>query len=356
MTPRGRSKLLVAALRGAVLVAVFLGLTLVACGSSDDATSRLSGDVTATPARAATPPMASTAAPAFPVTVTHKLGTAELKAAPRRVVTLSVMDLDAAVALGVTPVATTRDVYNPSGVPIWLSGRIDPGTTTLLPAGTEVPFEQIAALNPDLILATGSFAVEQAFGTLSRIAPTIAYQTLPAGESWQERLHVIGTALGRSQQAAQVIAETEQTIQATKARYPALQGKTFSLSLLYAPGQIATIYSEKDFAVQFFQQLGLIVAPTLATLHPFSATNTSGAVSFEQMALLDADLLIMSYNNDELRRSLEENPLFQSLAAVQQHRYVTVDLETVAALRFPAALNIPWTLQQLTPAFALISP
>lgn len=62
-----------------------------------------------------TPPPAEGPAPsgAFPVTITHAFGTATIEAAPARIVALGKMDAEAAVVLGVPPVATSfgLDVY-----------------------------------------------------------------------------------------------------------------------------------------------------------------------------------------------------------------------------------------------------
>jgi hypothetical protein len=45
---------------------------------------------------------------AFPVAIKNKFGTAEIKAAPKRVVVVGLVEQDALLALGVTPVATTE--------------------------------------------------------------------------------------------------------------------------------------------------------------------------------------------------------------------------------------------------------
>lgn len=75
-----------------------------------------------------------------------------------------------------------------------------------------------------------------------------------------------------------------------------------------------------------------------------------GERSLEQLAILDADLVVMAHATPELKASLESSSLLASLSAYQRKRYFSVDSETIAALRFPTVLNIPWTLEKLGPA------
>jgi iron complex transport system substrate-binding protein len=72
------------------------------------------------------------------------------------------------------------------------------------------------------------------------------------------------------------------------------------------------------------------------------------------VALLDADVVVMSYSTPALKESFEGSPLFSGLNAVKNKRYYALDGETIAALRFPTPLKIPWTLDKLAPFFATI--
>jgi len=130
------------------------------------------------------------------------------------VVTLGLVDHDAGLALGVVPVALTAGEYstgNPYGVWPWAQDRLGAATPQVLP-DTEINFERVAALQPDLILAVYSGIGRSDFDTLSKIAPTVAqsgqwgdYQT-----PWSEMTRMIGAALGRSDQAEATIAAVEQ--------------------------------------------------------------------------------------------------------------------------------------------------
>lgn len=73
-------------------------LTIAACGTSPPAAQ-------GPPAATETTPSADAA---FPVTIEHRYGSTTIPDEPQRVVTVGLTDHDAALALGVTPVATTE--------------------------------------------------------------------------------------------------------------------------------------------------------------------------------------------------------------------------------------------------------
>jgi iron complex transport system substrate-binding protein len=93
-------------------------------------------------------PSAPPTATAFPVTVTHKLGSAVIPQQPKRIVALSPQDADITVALGVLPVAMTKYLYGTeNGRTRWLSSKPGVATVELLDedhAGT-VSLEKVAA-------------------------------------------------------------------------------------------------------------------------------------------------------------------------------------------------------------------
>ncbi len=108
-------------------------------------------------------PASSTPAGDFPVRVEHLFGTTEIPRAPQRVVALSTTDTDAAPALGVPPVLAPAAYGAESGVPApWLAEVIDGADVRVLgtpggdQGGSDLPFEQIAAVGPDVILGMNS--------------------------------------------------------------------------------------------------------------------------------------------------------------------------------------------------------
>lgn len=92
------------------------------------------------------------------VTVDHKYGSTEIPGSPRRVVTVGLVDHDAVLALGVKPVAITAGEWAaafPNGVAPWAQDHLGNAKPEVLP-DSEINFEKIAALKPDLITASYS--------------------------------------------------------------------------------------------------------------------------------------------------------------------------------------------------------
>ncbi|MGO1182987.1 MAG: ABC transporter substrate-binding protein [Micrococcaceae bacterium] len=139
----------------------------------------------------------SGAAEAGQRSVEHARGTAEVPESPQRVVVLEPVELDTAVALGVTPVGAAV-ASNVAGVPEYLD------VDGVEPLGTvpEPDLEAIAALEPDLIMGTES-RHSQLFEQLQAIAPTVFMET--QADPWQDNVLLIGEALGQREEAQQLL-------------------------------------------------------------------------------------------------------------------------------------------------------
>ncbi|MEV0208753.1 iron-siderophore ABC transporter substrate-binding protein [Streptomyces sp. NPDC050788] len=324
-----------------------LSLTLIAglaaCGSVKDD----DGD-------SATDAAKAESSSAFPVTIKHKFGDTKISAAPKRVVVIGnggTDDVDALYALGVTPVAVSKDSFASDGVYPWLKDRIDTKRTKLLDTVNGVDYEQVAALQPDLILATSDFTLDKDYKKLSAVAPTIGFATAWGQQTWQQHVQVVGKAVGKEQQAEQVIKDTEAGIDQVKANHPKMAGKTYSLSIGNTPAKIFTIASESDFAAKLMGELGLGLTPSVKNIKTVSGSPT-GELSFEQLDKLDADLVIIAFTTKDLQKAFESSALVKNMSAVKKGDYLVTDVETVSQLRSPSVLGIPWALDNLEPGFA----
>jgi ABC-type Fe3+-hydroxamate transport system substrate-binding protein len=125
-----------------LVIALLVALLGVAgCGSDDD------GE----PSEETTP-----AAAAFPVTIAQADGAVTLESAPQRVIALDFPSADAALALGVVPVGMAEISYLPEGMHRWTADALDGAATEVFTIGDGYPLEEIAALDPDVILAVGN--------------------------------------------------------------------------------------------------------------------------------------------------------------------------------------------------------
>lgn len=136
-------------------------------------------------------------------TITDARGTElEIPAHPRRVVTLSEPTLDAAIALGLRPVATTSG-RGQGGVSSYLAARAR-GIPSVGVLG-QPNIERVAALRPDLILLDGTAVQDMAvIDKLRRLAPT-AYVS-KTGQDWRTAFAATADALNRPAAGTRVLA------------------------------------------------------------------------------------------------------------------------------------------------------
>lgn len=326
------------------LLSVTLIAGLAACGSVKDDDSSSSTDAAKAEASSA----------AFPVTIKHKFGDTKIPSAPKRVVVIGnggTDDIDALYALGVTPIAVSKDTFASDGVYPWLKGKLDTKKTKLLDTVNGVDFEAVAALQPDLILATSDFTLDKDYKKLSAVAPTIGYETAWGQQTWQQHVEVVGKAVGKEAQAEQVVKDTEAAVAKVKAAHPGLDGKTYSLSIGNTPAKIYTIASETDFAAKLMSELGLGLTPSIKNIKTVSGSPT-GELSFEQLDKLDADLVVIAFTTKDLQKAFEASTLVKNMSAVKKGNYFVTDVETISQLRSPSALGIPWALNNLDAGFA----
>ncbi len=171
---------------------------------------------------------------ALPVTVDHAYGSTTIETEPQRIVTIGWNSQDSVLALGKTPVAMesfSGGAGLENGILPWdeeLLGDVEP---TLLDSTSGVPFEQILALEPDVIIAVVSGITEDDYARLSQIAPTIPFKETAWATTWQEQLSTIGSVLGQPKRAAELIEETDDSIADLAAGSPESERENLDLPL-----------------------------------------------------------------------------------------------------------------------------
>jgi len=294
-------------------------------------------------------------AAAFPVQIEHKFGVTVIPEEPKRVVTVGFSEQDPVLALDVKPVAV-REWFGgyPYAVWPWAQDALGDATPEVLvmPFG-ELDFEKIAALRPDLIVATHSGITEREYTTLSRIAPTLAQpgEYPDFGVPWQVQTRLIGRALGREELAEQRVAEVEAKIAAARAAHPEFEGATVAWAHPAGQGQY-WIVGPNTPPMRFLAALGLELPPALASL---IGDRDSGQISGEQIALLDVDVLIFQASSEAERQALEQSPLFRNLRVAREGRTIFFGGSTdvlYGALSFSTVLSLPYAVDHLVPLLA----
>ncbi|MCI9887585.1 siderophore ABC transporter substrate-binding protein [Micrococcales bacterium 31B] len=209
-------------------------LALAACSSGDATT-----DAGATSGGAAANAGAG-ASGTYPVSITHKQGTAEIAAAPTKVITMDFSSLQTMNALGVEPIGLPK-----ANVPKFLEKY---SAETYLDAGTlqEPNYEKVNEATPDLIILSGRSAA--AYPEASKIATTIDLSVDNAKylESVQNNTTTLGTVFGKQAEAKALLDELQAKIDEVK---PQAEAAGTGLIIMVNGGKVSAYGAGSRFAV-----------------------------------------------------------------------------------------------------------
>jgi iron complex transport system substrate-binding protein len=336
--------------RALAAVAAVAVLSLTACSTGSSGSTGAAG-----------PAARSQAVPdGFPVTVKHAFGETTLDHQPRRVATVSWVNADVSLALGVVPVGMPKDEWggNDHGSTPWKDAALEKAGAAIgsdkAPAqyseADGVNYTEIAKATPDVILAAYSGLTREEYDKLSKIAPVVAYPEVAYGTPWQESTRLIGQALGRSAAAEQLVTDTEKTISTEAAKYPQLTGKTFIYGNLEPTrGSGINIYTSQDNRPRFLTQIGMKQAPVVTE-------NAKGFYlewSAERADELESDVFVTWVPDSTTRAAITNDPLLGQIPAVRRGALVA-DTDETLTLSISAAspLSLPWTLDAFLPQLA----
>lgn len=307
-----------------------------------------------------TPAGTTAAAGEFPRTITHQYGETVIESAPQRLASVSWVNQDVALALGVVPVAMAAVEYgaNTNGSTDWMDAR-------LAELGAELPttyseadginFTGVAAATPDLIVAAFSGITQEDYDKLSKIAPVVAPPegALAFGTSWQDSTLLIGEALGLEDRAAEVVAEVEQAVAQAADEYPELQGTTYLYgSVDPAAAEQIYLYTDVDNRPRFLNSLGMVQAPVVQE----NATQEDGFYitwSPERADELVSDVLVTWAADESVSDAIAADPLLGAIPAVANDAMVLqTDNHLVLSVSAASPLSIPWALENMLPAIA----
>ncbi|UCR89385.1 iron-siderophore ABC transporter substrate-binding protein [Mycetocola spongiae] len=297
---------------------------------------------------------------AFPTTIKHVYGETTITEEPKRVVTIGWSAQDAVAALGVTPVGVPEYIWggDEDGYLPWFADRVEELGGTLpekLNNGSngEIDFEQMLALDPDVILAPHSGLTETDYERLSTIAPTVAFDKTAWASEWDRLTLTVGQALGRTSTAEALVSTTNTQMEIQGSAHPEFAGKTFVYGTSLSEGDSDLgVYAPSDPRIQIVEQLGLTLAPGVAE-NTTPDGGFSQAVSLEDLDRLDADLFIFWGSETAEEQATLGNALMARWRPVaENHALFLSDKSLVMATSAPSALSIPWSLDTFVPALA----
>lgn len=343
--------------RSLLATVALLAAALSSCSTGP--TGSTSGDGDATTAGPTT--TAAVDANAFPVTIAHALGETTIEQEPVRIATVGWTDHDIVLSLGVVPVGATALTWggNEGQSSDWFDEALAEagGTAPVRYSDVDgVPVEDIAAVTPDLILATNSGITAEEYAALSKIAPVVAYPEAPWVTSWQDSLGIIGEALGRSTRAEEVLAETEQLVTDTAAAHPQLAENTFVVAYLTTT-DLSTIgiYGREDNRVRMLEAFGLQSAPIVSEV---AAPGTFyGSISAELASTVEADVLLTYAETEADLDTFRSDPLIGEIPAIKAgNAYAEVDKRIGLAMTNPSPISMPFIIENYLPSVLGVLP
>jgi len=293
---------------------------------------------------------------AYPVTFTHAFGETTLTAKPERIVTIGWTTQDAVLALGEVPVAIPEQMWggNEKGVLPWVNDAVaalGKPMPEIVNFDTDIPYERLLALNPDVILAPYSGVTQEQYDRLSAIAPTVAYAKEPWAGSWQDVMLITGKALGKSAEAQAIVEGVDAHFAAAAAAHPEFKGKTFTFGSLWVGTAGMNVYSATDTRIPMVEQLGLTVSPGVVELS--KQPGYFFDVSLENLGTVDADVLILLDEGGPEADALYDNDLIKRFAPVADGRMLRLNGKSyVMATSAPSPLSIPWMLDRFVAGLA----
>lgn len=226
------------------------------------------------------------------------------------------------LALGVTPVASTATVAD---VGFQGMGDADTSGVEILPA-TELNLEQLAALDPDVIVTTAFIRDEAGGDLLDALGEVVV---IPDGASPDAQLRQLAEAFGRTEAADAVLAELDIARASARA---AVDARTAPCSV-----SLATVYPGPSVAAWVDGSTDIPAAVIDAGCRLVPSTDAGSAdrngrlfLSAEQLGLLAAPTMILLQNStvdgeDAALDSLGSDALWQSLPAVADDAVVVLD-------------------------------
>lgn len=324
------------------LVAVATALLVTACSSS--------------PSDPQSDPSASdSAGGSFPVTVDHAYGSTTIEAEPKSIVTLGLSDQDPLLALGVAPTAVAPwwGDYEYATWP-WAQDELGDAQPTVLNGGvrddSNPPIEEIAELEPDLIISLYNGTTKEQYEQLSEIAPVVVPDEEYTNFSitWQEATRATGEALGREEEALELVDELEGSFADIAKEHPEFAGKEAIVAERFEAGE-SVVRTGNDVRAQFFSQLGFTVPEAIAEFKP----NDAGEVYVpdERIDELSKDLLVWNAGfSPEAKTTVEDLGLYRDLPVVRGDDVLWVEDEVVSgAFSWGTILSLDYALDEMVP-------
>lgn len=247
--------------------------------------------------------------------VKHFLGNACIPNQIERIIVLDPQNLEALIALGIHPVAAAgfdSEMLFPS----YLKNEVQ----TLETVGNIVQpnLEKILLLKPDLILGQAHL-IEPVYDKLSKIAPTVATQT-NSFSVWKEHLNFVAEITDQQEKATKILENYQNRVQQFQEKFGLKKIKNTTVSVLQIYQDSAWLFTKSRTGNAVLRDIGF---PLPAAQKPIEDPGYGVPVSLENIAILDADIMFVSYfpeKNKTVALKYLKSPLWSKLKAVQKQQ------------------------------------
>jgi ABC-type Fe3+-hydroxamate transport system substrate-binding protein len=302
----------------ASLIMLFL---TAACGNFASTSSSAPSPSAAASAKPTTAP---TAAADTVKTITHDLGTTEIKGTPKRIVTLEWTYAEDLLAVGIQPVGSA----DKKGYQNWVN--VTPALdASVVDVGTrqEPNLETITGLKPDLII-TSTLRSSKNYEALKKIAPTIVFNSYPAegkGDQYAEMentFKTIADLVGKKAEGDKVLADLQKSYADTKAKLAAAkkEGAEIALTQAFSNQNNADLrmFVDNSMAVQILQRIGL---KNVFKANKFEMYGYSTASVEALPAVQNANFIYIVQDNDNVfEKQLKDNAVWKGLSFVKENK------------------------------------
>lgn len=296
----------------------------------------------------------SAPAGAFPVTLSTMYGETTIESPPERIATYGWGATDAALALGVVPVAITEDTFGApeTGIAPWVQEALDDlgGETPVLLDSVELSVEALLATDPDVLIAPYSGLTQDQYDAITGagvpvVAPAEAIWATP----WRDVITETGAALGLDEEAAALVAELDGQISEAAAAHPEFEGTT--VAFLSPDVDTMYLYLPADARVEVLEDLGF-VTPASVTATDDGTSTFYSTISLENLDTIDAEVIVTQFADQAGLEEFLASERGQLVPAVKKGAVAAaVGVEEQDSMS-PTALTLPWSLPSLVDKLA----
>ena len=287
------------------------------------------------------------------VTVKHLFGETTISAPPKRVVSAGFTEQDDLLAVGVVPIAVTNWWGDqPFAVWPWAQAKLGQAQPAVLSLDNGLDFDKIAALKPDLIVATNAGVDKDTYNRLSSIAPTIPQSDdHPFFEPWKVQAAAIGQAVFQLDQMKSLVSDVDKMFTDAANANPQFKDKRALLlqGSFYHDNVVATLGWRTDFLTQ----MGFVIPEEIKQ---FGVDDNRAFIPRDKAvnALGVADVLIWTTESDDEQARLVADPTFTQLSSTALKRNVFTSKDLAGAIAFSSPLSLPVVATQLPPMLAKV--